>query len=38
MAKNNIYHYFVEGDCEEKLINTYKMPPYFYFQAGKKVL
>ena len=35
MAKNNIYHYFVEGDCEEKLINTFKMPPYLYFQAGK---
>lgn len=32
---NTIYHYFVEGECEEKLINTFKVPPYLYFQAGK---
>ena len=35
MSKNNIYHYFVEGECEEKLINTFKVPPHLYFQAGK---
>lgn len=35
MISNRIYHYFVEGDCEEKLINTYKTPPYLYFQSGK---
>ncbi|MBR4237527.1 hypothetical protein IKQ02_03745 [bacterium] len=35
MASNKIYHYFVEGECEEKLINTYKTSPYYYFQSGK---
>lgn len=35
LLANNIYHYFVEGECEEKLINTFKMPPYQYFQSGK---
>lgn len=36
MARNNnIYHYYVEGECEEKLLNTYKISPYFYFQSGK---
>ena len=29
------YHYFVEGECEEKLINSYKVPPYSYFKPGK---
>ena len=32
---SKVYKYFVEGDCEEKLINSYKIPPYYYFQAGK---
>ena len=36
MSKNtNIYHYYVEGECEKKLIDTYKTPPYLYFQSGK---
>ena len=35
MPSNKIYHYFVEGECEEKLINTYKTIPYQYFQSGK---
>ena len=35
MASNKIYHYFVEGECEEKLINTYKTKPYQYFKSGK---
>ena len=26
-SKNNVFHYYVEGECEEKLINTYKKPP-----------
>lgn len=29
------YHYFVEGECEEKLINAYKVPPYAKFKPGK---
>ena len=29
------FHYFVEGECEEKLINSYKIPPYAYFKPGK---
>ncbi len=29
------YHYFVEGECEEKLINSYKLPPYSSFKPGK---
>ncbi len=33
MAK--LYQYFVEGECEEKLINIYKAPPYNYFVPGK---
>lgn len=32
---NYIYHYYVEGECEEKLLNTYKVPPYLFFQSGK---
>ncbi|MBO4666661.1 MAG: hypothetical protein J5666_00840 [Bacilli bacterium] len=36
MGKSNyIYHYYVEGECEEKLLNTYKVPPYLFFQSGK---
>ena len=34
-SKNNVFHYYVEGECEEKLINTYKKPPYSYFVPGK---
>lgn len=30
-----LYHYFVEGECEEKLINSYKLPPYLGFKPGK---
>lgn len=33
MARN--IQYFVEGECEEKFINTYKMPPIDYFLPGK---
>ena len=33
--KNVIYQYYVEGECEEKLINTFKVPPYSYFKPGK---
>ena len=29
------YHYYVEGECEEKLINTYKVPPFSSFKPGK---
>ncbi len=29
------YHYFVEGECEEKLINSFKLPPYSSFKSGK---
>ena len=34
-SKNNVFHYYVEGECEGKLINTYKKPPYSYFVPGK---
>ena len=34
-SKNNVFHYYVEGECEEKLINTYEKPPYSYFVPGK---
>ena len=33
MAK--IYHYFVEGECEEKFINEYKKNPHCLLTAGK---
>ena len=33
MAK--IYHYFVEGECEEKFINDYKMNRHCLLTAGK---
>jgi len=29
------YHYYVEGECEEKLINTFKIPPLSKFKPGK---
>ena len=31
----NYFHYYVEGECEEKLINEYKVPPYSSFKPGK---
>ena len=30
-----IYKYFVEGECEQKLINALKTPPSNYLVAGK---
>ena len=35
MKSDQRIRYFVEGECEEKLINTYKLPPYNHFVAGK---
>ena len=32
---NRIYKYFVEGECEEKLINTLKQPPINLLLPGK---
>lgn len=29
------YQYFVEGECEEKIIKEGKKPPYFLFRPGK---
>ena len=29
------YHYYVEGECEERLINSYKIPPFSCFKPGK---
>lgn len=31
----NCYQYFVEGECEEKLITEGKKSPYFLFRPGK---
>ncbi len=30
-----IYQYFVEGECEEKLINALKISPHNYLTPGK---
>lgn len=32
---SKIYHYFVEGECEKKLIDELKVSPINYFKAGK---
>jgi len=32
---SKIYHYFVEGECEQKLLNTYRVSPYELFISGK---
>ena len=32
---SRIYQYFVEGECEEKFLNTFKIPPYSYYLSGK---
>ncbi|MCQ2814971.1 MAG: hypothetical protein MJ227_01600 [Bacilli bacterium] len=32
---NSYIQYFVEGECEEKLIQESKKPPYFMFKSGK---
>lgn len=31
---SKIYHYFVEGKCEEKFINTFKVPKYGFILPG----
>lgn len=33
MSRN--FHYFVEGECEKKLIDTLKIPPCNYLMPGK---
>lgn len=32
---SKIYHYFVEGECEQKLLNAYRISPYELFTSGK---
>lgn len=32
---NNIYHYFVEGDCEKKFIDAYKQGEFQFLNSGK---
>jgi len=32
---NRLYQYFVEGECEKKMIDTFKSHPYSFFRAGK---
>lgn len=32
---NKIYRYFVEGECEKKLIDSLKIPPYCLIKPGK---
>lgn len=35
MSNKNPVHYFVEGKCEEKFINAFKIAPDFLFVPGK---
>lgn len=35
MAKNEVIQYFVEGECEQKFINSYKMGPCSFLKPGK---